>query len=225
VNTMEASTYNLSRTYLARVCFLRTLRNIVKDDNSRTLPESRDLEWAMTRYVTRSMHMPGVLETMRPFFDHKDRDLKTKDLGSDRVLPDGTFRKGRKRIPRTRAITEVRSYFAVFTPWLLNHSAETHIRRLNLNLEAWSRQTMRLRDVADVAWRSHTGSSFGVDWTVPHLEQQDSEVAAFRSLVKQGRIKNAGKLKQKPVRVMLSQRHHNSLIFAACGEVATTHYL
>jgi hypothetical protein len=149
------------------------------------------------------MHMPKILETLRrPLFDEQDRDLKLESSDPDELLPDGTLRKGKKRIPRVRATTEVHSYFAIHAPWLLNHWKKTHIRLLGLNLEEWSKQAMRLREIADVAARSQTGSAFGVDWTVIDSEQQDREIAAFRRLFKQGEIKNSVKVKHKEVAVV-----------------------
>lgn len=199
VNSLHAWTYDLSRTYLAHTSFLRAVRDIIKEDNNRTTPKSRDLNWAMTCYITRQAYMPKILDTLRPLFNNKDHDLQMKSSDPDRVLPDGTLRKGKKRIARFRATTEVRSYFAIHAPWVLIHSAEAHIRRLDLNLEEWSRQTMRLRDIADAASRRETGSAFGIDRTVKDYEQQDREVRDFRLMFKQGRIKNASKLKNKQV--------------------------
>jgi hypothetical protein len=184
---------------MAHAVFLRALRDITTDDKDNTTYDMRDLDWAVGRYIIRKMDAPMALQTFRPLFDKTDSDMKMSDPKEpSRRFPDGTLRKGKKRIARVRGRTEVQSYFAIHSPWLLLNSDQTHVRRLNLNLEAWGRQTLALRKTADLAANSLSDSWFGRSWTA-QPEDQEKEVQRFRKLMETKKIKNPRKVKQKPV--------------------------
>jgi hypothetical protein len=160
---------------LARCKFLRELREIIGRDRSRTKQEDRDLDWFMQKYVSSNQHNPRALVTRRVLFDQDDRDLKKHDPASTKRLPDGTLRRGKKRIPKFVASAEVRSYFAVFAPWIANQAKQTHIRRLNMNMSAWAEQTNMLIRTRAIARMAPEISFFGEDWTGPGDQDQQEE--------------------------------------------------
>lgn len=179
VKSLHPSTYELSRSFLAHQKFLRELRDIASKEPG---SKDRDLEWFMEQYRIRRMHDPADLKRKRISYVALWPDYPLEKRPN---RPNGFLHKREHRQTRERARTEVKSYFCMHAPWIVNQAAlkQTQITRLKIDMEAWKEQTdalLSVRELANREWQD--GSIFGTNWLVYDQEEGDPEIQKFKSL-------------------------------------------